>query len=159
MKKTLILVLIVAMAAGLTMGCCKRMAESFIEEAIEAEGGEDVDIDIGGLTGSKPPKDLPKDLIFPKAKSTGFLSASTDEGSGGFGSLETSASISKVRKYYEGLDGKGWTLESTMEASTDEGESVMFTISRKDGFGAFVTLTEDKGKTIIGLAYGEDFDQ
>ncbi|MBN2379751.1 hypothetical protein JXM67_08125 [candidate division WOR-3 bacterium] len=157
MKKTLILALIAAFVAVLTLSCCGKMMEKAIEEAIEEEGGEDVDIDIGGMMGGKPPKNFPKDLIYPGAKSTGFVSGTTEEGSGGWGALESSASLSRIVKYYEGLESKGWTNEGSFEASTEEGESYMLTLSKGD-FSAVVTISEDSesGKTIIGFMYGEE---
>jgi len=156
MKKTLILTLLLAMAAGMTLGCCGKMMERAMEEAIEQEGGGDVDLDIGGLTGGgKPPKDLPKELVYPGSKATFSLSGGEEGETGGMASFETSASVEKVKEYYEGLESKGWKSEGVMETSSDEGESYMVTLSKGD-FSDLITIAEgEDGKTAIGMIYGE----
>lgn len=159
MKKMLILTLLVTVVAGFTLSCCGKMFERALEEAIEEEGGEDVDIDIGGLMGGKAkiPKNFPKELVYKGAKPVASFSMARGEGKGGsMLTLQTSASASRVARYYEGLDSKGWDIEAISEISTEEGEGTIYGLSKGD-FGAVVTISEDDDNTVIIIIYGEDF--
>ena len=159
MKKTFILLAVLAMTAAFTLNYCalcspENMAERMIEKGLEKEGGGDVDINLSG----KAPKDLPKELVYPGAKFLGSFSGSGADGIGGIATLETSASVSTVSKYYEKLTSKGWSNEGMLTGSGEEGESYIITL-KKGNFSVVVTVgvSDDKAnKTTIGLMYGTD---
>jgi len=154
MKKAIILAALAAVFAGFTLACCnpERMLEKAIEKGLEEEGGGDVDIDIG--RGAKVPSDMPRDLRYPGAKVKGSFSARTAEGKGTSVVFESSSSISRVTRYYEGLENKGWTIESTFTGSSEGGEGTVFTLSKGDRNVVVTVSKDDKGKTGIIVIYG-----
>jgi len=156
MKKTLILMMVGIIIAGFTLGCCnpERFAERIVEKAIEAEGGDDVDIDIGG----KIPADVPKELVYPGSKVEASMTMSSAEGEGSTLVLSSKSSISRVVLYYKGLKKKGWEIQMEMFGSSDDGEGGMLALV-KGSFGAVVTIGEDDGKTSILIIYGEELNQ
>lgn len=155
MKKTAIFLLAVVFVAAFTLACCnpERMAERIVERAMEEEGGGDVDIDLGG----KVPSDMPDELVYPGAKVVGSFSMKSDEGGGSSVVLETSSSLSRVTRYYENLDDKGWDIEMTYSGSGEGGEGSMLGMT-KGKVGAAVTISKEDGKTNIAIFYGEDID-
>ncbi|NLI97788.1 hypothetical protein GX441_03905 [bacterium] len=161
MNKTFILLAVVLVAAGFALNCCapcspEKMAERALERGLESQGGGDVDINITG----KAPKDLPKELVYPGSKFLGSFSGSGAEGVGGIATMETSASVSTVSKYYEKLESKGWSNEGVLTGSSEEGDSYIITL-KKGNLSAVVTVSvsdDNANKTTIGIMYGTDND-
>lgn len=157
MKKTIILLVAAVFVAAFVLACCKperfteRVIERAAEEALKKEGGDDVDINVGGDV--TVPKDMPKELVYPGAKVTSSLSVQKERKQMTNVSFETRSSVTRVTTYYKGLSGKGW--ESALTISGTEGAQLVL---KKGEMGAVITVGETDGKTVIGVVYGEELN-
>ncbi|MEA3311048.1 MAG: hypothetical protein U9Q76_02380 [candidate division WOR-3 bacterium] len=157
MKKTIILLVAAVFVAAFVLACCKperfteRVIERAAEEALKKEGGDDVDINVGGDV--TVPKDMPKELVYPGAKVTSSLSVQKEREQMTNVSFETRSSVTRVTTYYKGLSGKGW--ESALTISGTEGAQLVL---KKGEMGAVITVGETDGKTVIGVVYGEELN-
>ncbi len=162
MKKTLIAVAGLLIAAAFTLDCCmpcapterarEKAAERFAERLIERSSGEKVDIDMGGESASN----IPSELVYPGAKkSEGSISISgTDEGSVSWVYFESSASYAGIKGYYGALGSKGWTRSTTWEATDDEGRQYCQYHYSKGEKKVIITVTDEDDTRKIAIWYG-----
>lgn len=163
MKKTLIAVAGLLIAAAFTLDCCmpcapterarEKAAERFAERMIERSSGKKVDIDMGGESASN----VPSDLVYPGAKkSEGSLSfsGSGDEGAMSWVYFESPQSFAGIKGYYGALSSKGWTKSTSWESTDDEGRQTCQYIYSKDNKKAIITVTDEGDARKIAIWYG-----
>lgn len=139
----------------------KSASENAAERAIEAATGGRVDIDSDGdevtvktdqgtyTTTDKLPSDFPSDVpVYAGAKILGSVASAGASEGGYFVTMETSASLNDVIAWYRNeVKGKGWTVVTDANING----SLMLSAT-KDSRALSVTVTEEDGKTAIGLA-------
>ena len=168
------LMTVAVVLSGLIAGCGgkasetvgEKLAEKALEEAIEASGGEKVDVDVAEdslsikvedegvelVMGEQVdvPDDFPKDVpIYPGAKVFGAISLKEDQQF--TVQAKTSDSPDKVVDYYQKeLAGNGWIEEMTMS----QPELKMLTYSKDGRTVSAMVAKEDEG-TVITLTVGK----
>lgn len=148
--RTIIPAIMIAVLAQ--MMSCKQPAEKTVEKIVEKkikkETGEEVDIDIGRKVDLSK---FPQALIYPGAKAKGKTTITTPEGRMTAVSIETHDRVTKVLAYYDRLKEKGWT--QSLKTETEEGGMYMF---QKGDEYAWITISEEDGKTIIAVSYAKE---
>lgn len=150
--------------AFLLAGCGRTVTENIVENAIEREGGEDVDVDMnrdgsmniqtdeGELTTSgKIPDEWPEDVPVPEEATVVYsMSMSPDDEKDSMAVMfSVEDAVSDVAAMYKTkLAGEGWKISGT----ADMGGTSMVG-GEKDGRTVSVIVTAgDEGKTMVNLA-------
>ncbi|MEK7174494.1 MAG: hypothetical protein AAB759_02445 [Patescibacteria group bacterium] len=146
-------------------GVASRFAgKSASERTLESLTGGKVNVDSGSgevtvktdegtwVGSNKLPADFPSDVpLYPGAKVQSSVSAAQEQGGGNYVGLETSDAAASVASWYKAeIVANGWKVTLNMDAS---GSSLLG--GSKDNRELMVTVSEDGGKTTIGIAVSQ----
>ena len=149
--------LAVVAAAAIGLSGCGKIAERAVEEALEGEGGGDVDIGEDGIEvvdsegnvtqigeNAEVPEAFPDTVPVPESLNIEMSSSGESEGSQNWYVQGTSdASFDDLKALYDGtFGGNGWTIDSQSDTSSGDARNAFWTASR-EGLSASVAIFEN----------------